>query len=1009
MEPKKPVLCDQIQLDIYQEALELAKKYCRDLDLGDKGKNYFDPDDPALVMLKLFSETTEFLMAQTNKIPDKYQLAFLDFIGLKLLPPRPAKVPLTFYLSEGASGAYVPARTCVTSSEDSSVVFETSEDLSVVAMGLEAVYSVNPGEDAYTEHPDALSGKEVFSIFGGDGLEKKFEHILYLGDDILLDLRRKTKVKIDFKGENLSNNYFSCWFDGNNYPLYPDEIINPITPDTSTYDLSVTLSIPLLKKVSIDGINSFWIAVKPDKDTKIVDKQELPEISEIGASISVDDIIPELVFFNEIAIEPEKGFYPFGEEPKIKDTLYIGSEEVFSKENAKISFSIAVDEKKPNNPALEWEYWSGSTWESLEISTSEPGVENFEKSGSITFTCPLIPVAKINEQENRWIRVWLKDGNYGTAGYLEPKNENEIANALVTSLNKFLHDEKLTSDEMKEAFKVNSIVIEFEYKKADFNPPFIDEIKISYIYENKNFNRKIIYNSFEFEDLKCKPFIPYETTHHKVPALYLGFNNNLSNVPLTFFFAVKRQTSIENNKDFFPQTRWEFFDKTNEKNVWTPFTVEDKTESFRREGIISFITPSNMQRIPKFGKRLYWIRVIVLDSIPDSKKVYPKLSGIFPNSILASNDETIENEVLGSGNWGPYLSLSFSKKPILEGQVIEIKEPTIPSQDELKTIEVESGRDALRIDTEEGKTIIWVLWTEIGDFSNSNSLSRHYVLDRANGVITFGDGIHGMIPPGGKNNIVAKRYQSGGGKKGDVAAGTLTSLKTTIPYIDSVTNKIPSSGGGNKENLESAIRRGPRALKNGGRAVTIEDFECLSYEASQYVAKAKCYADVKEDNMYPIKVLIVPKSEEDTPYPETGLINLIEEYLKERALITIYDKISVHGPKYQKINAKVCFKPISLALSKIVKDRIEERVKRFLHPLKGGQYGEGWDFGQAIFTSEVAAAVEDIEGVDYVTSICLGKEDETKGETKNCGIKSISLDAKSLPSAGNIEVVIEEM
>ncbi|MGB9939414.1 putative baseplate assembly protein [Methanosarcina sp.] len=1017
MEPKKPILFDQTQLDIYQEALELAKVYCPDLNLSDKGKNYFDPNDPALVILKLFSETTEFLLTQANRIPDKYQLAFLDFIGLKLLPPRPAKVPLTFNLSEGSSGAYVPARTSIASSEDPSVVFETTEDLSVVDMGLEAVYSVNPDKDEYTEHPDALSGKEVFSIFGGDGLEKKIKHILYLGDDILLDIRRKTEVKIDFKGKNLSNEYFSCWFDGNNNPL---EIINQTSSGSLRCDFSVTLAIPALEKTSVNGISNFWIAVKakiavePKKDTKIDDSAKLPEISEIGASVSAHDIIPEMVFFNEIAIEPEKGFYPFGEEPKIKDTLYIGSEEVFSKENAKISFNIDVDKKEPNNPTLEWEYWSGSVWKCLDISMSELAVKNFETSGSITFTCPLIPITKINEQENRWIRVRLEKGDYGTAESIEPKNEDKIAEPLANTFLNLLDIKNVPPDKiekaMKEAFKINKIASEFEYKKADFNPPFIKKIKISYNYMDEDFSRKVIYNNFKFKDIKSESFAPYEVTDDIMPALYLGFNKNLSNIPLSFFFAVKSNLSFE-KEELFQEVIWEFL-PAGEDRKWTAFNVDDETDTFRREGIISFIIPSNIQNSAEFGKELYWIRAKVTKTkargltktkdIDLEKCPYPKLKGIFPNTVWASNDETIENEVLGSGNGEPGLSLSFSKKPILEGQVIEIKEPIIPSQDELRTIEVESGRDTLRIDTEEGKKIIWVLWTETGDFSNSNSLSRHYVLDRANGVITFGDGIHGMIPPRGGKNIVAKWYQSGGGKKGDVAAEVLTSLKTTIPYIESVTNKVPSSGGEDQENLESAIRRGPRALKNGGRAVTIEDFECLSYEASQYVAKAKCYADKKEDNMYPIKVLIVPKSEEETPYPETGFINLIEEYLKERALITISDKISVQSPNYEKVDVDIFFKRISSAQSDIVENRIRERVKRFLHPLKGGQHGEGWDFGQSIFTSEIAAVVEELEGVDYVTKICLKKRDLNK-----CGIDTMPMDKYSLPSAGEITVTGE--
>jgi predicted phage baseplate assembly protein len=356
------------------------------------------------------------------------------------------------------------------------------------------------------------------------------------------------------------------------------------------------------------------------------------------------------------------------------------------------------------------------------------------------------------------------------------------------------------------------------------------------------------------------------------------------------------------------------------------------------------VVPSEIQKRFEFGQELYWIRA----KVDNSKKVTsPKLRGIFPNTVWALNNVTVENEVLGSGTGEPGISLSFSKSPVLKGQVIEIKEPTIPSIDELKTIEAEVGKDALRTVIEDGEIKeVWILWSKTRDFALSNSLSRHYMLDRVNGEITFGNGIHGMVPPKGNNNIVARRYQSGGGKKGDVAADTITSLKTTIPNIENVTNKVSASGGMDQEDLESAVNRGPYTLKNEGRAVTKEYFEWLSYEASQYVAKARCILENRE-----IKVIVVPRYEGDTPLPEASFLDLIERYLKERALISISNRISVLGPEYVTIDAEVKFKPTSLDQRKIAADRIVERVKLFLHPLKGGQNEEGWDFGQAIFIS----------------------------------------------------------
>jgi phage tail-like protein len=44
-------------------------------------------------------------------------------------------------------------------------------------------------------------------------------------------------------------------------------------------------------------------------------------------------------------------------------------------------------------------------------------------------------------------------------------------------------------------------------------------------------------------------------------------------------------------------------------------------------------------------------------------------------------------------------------------------------------------------------------WIEVNNFGSSGPDDRHYILDKTAGIISFGDGIHGKIPPKGKNNI----------------------------------------------------------------------------------------------------------------------------------------------------------------------------------------------------------------------------------------------------------------
>lgn len=984
-----PVLDNRTSEDIYEQALKLARHYCPEMIIPEK-VGYFDPDDPGLVILKLFSDMAENLIIQFNKIPDKHRLAFLDFMGMDVLCAKSSKVPLTFYLAEGSSGNFVPQGTQVASSEESDVFFETTQGLSVVPAKLNAIFSLNPWEDKYTDHSKGiLAKKEKFRIFGGDDDEKLLDHIFYLGDDILLHMQNlPSELTFHFEGENLFEEYFHHWYDGNDNLIENLEIISDqdakkldITFNDNTRDIQ---NIQKLARSSIDGIESFWLHVKP-YDTKIVNGTDLPDISNISMDITVENIAPDATFFNIVPIDIKKGFYPFGEGPKKRDTLYIGSEEAFSKKGASITFDIVFEGKIENiNLVLQWEHWNGNGWGPLNVIDN---TEAFTKSAQVFIeTCPSIPAIEINGQLNRWIRIRIiSEKVYETDGRVEPEEVHHAAGSLYDILKK---STRKIRDSLGET-DINPW-----YKSPVFTPPFIQSIDISYSYKGVEIGKVRSFNNFQYKDLAPEnPGKIYEACPDKVPVFYLGFEEDIARLPVTLFSAVKEKLYGEepvrikhpdyqddfNNINEATSLAWKYYNGIS----WKELSVEDETDSFRTGGVVRFFVPPDIKHTSQFGRELYWIKV----EIKDGKWLScPGLKGIFLNTVWALNNITIRDEVLGSGNGEPDLTFTFSNSPVLEGQIIEVKEVNIPSKDELKMIEKE----------------VWVSWAEVNNFTLSGHSSRHYILDRENGMIIFGDGIRGMVPPRGKNNIIARCYVSGGGLRGNVASKTITSLKKTIPNIDRVINHIPSTGGMNMESLESVVDRFPHIIKNRNRAVTNEDFEWLAYEASQYVSRARCM--IKNDT---ITVIIVPEYEGEAPLPDSGLLNLVEMYLKERAFFTILHKIKAAGPDYTQINVYVKVRPVSLKDSIIVFERVEKKINTFLHPLKGGPMGTGWDFGQNISISQLAAVIEDIEGVDYVYEIELTEGLSGQGKEELSGVEHLLMEPDALPCAGIINVEIE--
>src|SRR5437763_16665547 len=67
-------------------------------------------------LVGIFSRFSEIVIQRLNKTPEKNLLAYLDMLGLSVLPPQPARVPLTFFLTSGSlTDALVPTGSQVAS------------------------------------------------------------------------------------------------------------------------------------------------------------------------------------------------------------------------------------------------------------------------------------------------------------------------------------------------------------------------------------------------------------------------------------------------------------------------------------------------------------------------------------------------------------------------------------------------------------------------------------------------------------------------------------------------------------------------------------------------------------------------------------------------------------------------------------------------------------------------------------------------------------------------------
>jgi predicted phage baseplate assembly protein len=270
------------------------------------------------------------------------------------------------------------------------------------------------------------------------------------------------------------------------------------------------------------------------------------------------------------------------------------------------------------------------------------------------------------------------------------------------------------------------------------------------------------------------------------------------------------------------------------------------------------------------------------------------------------------------------------------------------------------------------------LWAEVEDFYASTKRDRHFMFDQNAGIVRFGDGINGAIPainPSSRDsNIVASVYRYGGGVGGNVGAGKLKTLASSVDDIDAgaVTNLLAAYGGQDGESLEHAKLRAPRTLRNHDRAVTADDFEQLATQAPG-VRRARAIPLRHPD--FPgvqvagaVTVIVVPDGDAPNPMPSAGTLLNVCQYLDSRRLIT--SEVYVMPPSYRRVTVSASVTAQDNADSAALKRDIEDALHTYFHPLLGGEDGKGWPFGEDIYFSRVFGKVS-ISGVRSIDSLVI--------------------------------------
>ena len=242
-------------------------------------------------------------------------------------------------------------------------------------------------------------------------------------------------------------------------------------------------------------------------------------------------------------------------------------------------------------------------------------------------------------------------------------------------------------------------------------------------------------------------------------------------------------------------------------------------------------------------------------------------------------------------------------------------------------------------------------------------------------VIVLGDGINGLVPPGG--STIAVTYRVGGGSTGNVSANAITEMSTPLTGI-TIQSSTVGTGGSNPEELSSIKANAPTTRRTQDRAVTLADYESL---ISSFPGVVKAFTTTASPSgsttvYYSALPNLVNFETRDsstaisltTGFGTAGVeVNeSLANYLTSRSML---------GVAVQQISATINFADVFIAFSAVkVRDGYyqSEVTAAISAAIRSVFTWQAVKFNQTFRVSDILSLANSVVGVEYVTLSNLG-------------------------------------
>lgn len=913
-------------------------------------------------------------LARLNRLPEKYHTEFANLLGVSLLPAYPSSGILVAELAgDTIDGVSLPHGTKLLGMGDDEkpLIFETTGDVYITSAKLTDAVSISPrrgkiipilgGPKKVELLPARSAGAEdeesgvpestvipPFSLFDFDftGVE---QNALLLYHKSIFDADKGISIFLrltDADGNSLAAEFA----DSSRYRFFRRGEGGLVPMDNVTLD-GDTLVLEQDEKsepLSIDGEDYFVLCIE-----RLTPADSDVSLSDIRISSICGESEPDFVMHGSDELDIHS-FKPFGDTATLYDECYIGADRLFSQRGAdvRISFKLSSEEKlatfTPQQEAAD-----------LKIIKRKPQTVLFE---TVTTSPELISLEYFNGIG--WKKLVCKNDCFNmfdgsvegntVISFICPEDWAGITNG-----------------------GFNSRMLRMRIMRADncylqpciHTMPVISNLKLSCAYDGEwKQPQKIqmVRGAMKYDLTETfharHTFAAFSPLPYGCDAFYLGLDSRPAGAPISLLFDAAESVMIDDA----PLT-FEYSTLTGFK----PLKVIDGTKCLTRSGTVVFMPPTDFAPVSVEGVKRFWLRLTDSSDLSGKPARFrPLITRLLLNAVEIRNQQTMPEESFFVSTAAPNMRFPLAAETIYKANVYVSELPRFSPAAMEQMARQMPERVRISHDPLGNITSFFVLWDEVESFDNSTPTDRHYIIDRMSNTISFGDGVHVIIPPAQNDVAFTVEAICCNGQAGNLPAGAVNTMFDTAMYLGNIYNPIATYGGSDLETVMSAQQRGASIVCGRNRLVSELDFVREIFAFSDAIEKVKCVSGCDIwGNEAPgtITAAVMSRDYADGAYSFTGLHDSLKARLLSRCEATVTDEsLCICEPSYVRVSVDVWISVENAALSFDAQTLILDRINEFLDPIGIGGKG-GWDMGVLPTDSQLKQMLHSLRFRGFIT------------------------------------------